>query len=197
MAAKEELGELAAAPEDPAELDDPITNPDLTTAAGEPAEVYPMSSSEGDYTQAMVLKEEGRLKEAVELFHSAARDTSMRLKAYSQVGWCYVKMKEHHAAIQAFRAALNDPMAMQQDILDVLYMLGRSLESVGLTGQALEVYDRINQSTSTYKDVVNRLRELQQMPKPSSHKGQACTEKHSWFNGVVDHLQRFLIGSQK
>jgi general secretion pathway protein A len=193
LAAKEELVGLAEAQQDPTELDDPI----LTTVSIESSQAYPVSSPVEDYARAMVLKEEGRLKEAVELFHSAAKDKSVWFKAYSQVGLCYVKMKEHHAAIQAFRTALEDPTVLQQDTLDVLYVLGRSLESVGRVGQALEVYHRINHVTPTFRDVANRLRELQQPSKQVSHKGKSVTGKHSWFSGVVGNVQRFLIGSQK
>ena len=193
LAAKEELVGLAEAQQDPTELDDPI----LTTVSIESSQAYPVSSPVEDYTRAMVLKEEGRLKEAVELFHSAAKDKSVWFKAHSQVGLCYVKMKEHHAAIQAFRTALEDPTVLQQDTLDVLYVLGRSLESVGRPGQALEVYHRINHVTPTFRDVANRLRELQQPSKQVSHKGKSVTGKHSWFSGVVGNVQRFLIGSQK
>lgn len=193
LAAKEELVGLAEAQQDPTELDDPI----LTTVSIESSKAYPVSSPVEDYARAMVLKEEGRLKEAVELFHSAAKDKSVWFKAYSQVGLCYVKMKEHHAAIQAFRTALEDPTVLQQDTLDVLYVLGRSLESVGRVGQALEVYHRINHVTPTFRDVANRLRELQQPSKQVSHKGKSVTGKHSWFSGVVGNVQRFLIGSQK
>jgi general secretion pathway protein A len=193
LAAKEELVGLAEAQQDLTELDDPI----LTTVSADASQAYPVSSPVEDYTRAMVLKEEGRLKEAVELFHSAARDKSVWFKAYSQVGLCYVKMKEHHAAIQAFRTALEDPTVLQQDTLDVLYVLGRSLESIGRVGQALEVYHRINHVTPTFRDVANRLRELQQPSKQVSHKGKFVTGKHSWFSGVVGNVQRFLIGSQK
>ena len=193
LAAKEELVGLAEAQQDPTELDDPI----LTTVSIESSQAYPVSSPVEDYARAMVLKEEGRLKEAVELFHSAAKDKSVWFKAYSQVGLCYVKMKEHHAAIQAFRTALEDPTVLQQDTLDVLYVLGRSLESIGRVGQALEVYHRINHVTPTFRDVANRLRELQQPSKQVSHKGKSVTGKHSWFSGVVGNVQRFLIGSQK
>jgi len=193
LAAKEELVGLASAPEDPAELDDPIQNLGPPSPAGEPDEVYSISSPEQDYTRAMRLKEEGRLKEAVDLFHSAARDKSMWLQAYSQVGLCYVKMKEHHAAIQAFRTALDDPTAPEQDVLEVLYVLGRSLESVGKASQALEVYHRIHHATPTFRDVANRLRELQQTAKHSRYLEKSATERHSWFSGVVDNVQRFLL----
>ncbi len=197
LASKEELVGLAAAQEDSAELDDPIPSPTLTTLSEESAHAYSVSAPDEDYARAMVLKEEGRLREAVERFHSAARDKSMWFKVYSQVGLCYVKMKEHHAAIQAFRTALEDPTVLQQDTLDVLYVLGRSLESVGRAGQALEVYQHINHVTPTFRDVANRLLELQRAPKQSSHKGESATEQHSWFSSVVGNVQRFLIGSRK
>lgn len=194
LAAKEELVGLASAPDDPAELDDPLPSPEPTTLSAESAENHPVSSPEENYARAMDLKEQGRLKEAVELFHSAARDKSMWFKAYSQVGWCYVKMKEQHAAIQAFRTALEDPAALQHDISDVLYALGRSLESVGKGGQALDVYHRIHQSTPAFRDVANRLRELQQTMKQSS---QSDRERYSWLGNVVGSMRRFLIGGRK
>lgn len=156
-----------------------------------------MSSPEEDYARAMDLKEQARWEEAVELFHSAAKDKSMWFKAYSQVGLCYVKMKEHHAAIQAFRTALDDSTAPQQDILDVLYVLGRSLESIGKAGQAVDVYHRIHQSAPTYRDITSRLRELQSTQKQSSPNKKSATEQHSWIAGVVETVQRLLIGSRK
>jgi general secretion pathway protein A len=168
LAEQEELVGLAAAPDDPAELDDPIPSPGLNTVAVESAEAQSMSPPEDDYARAMDLKEQGQLEEAVELFHSAARDKSMWFKVYSQVGLCYVKMKEHHAAIQAFRTALDDPTAPRQDMLDVLYVLGRSLESIGKADQAVDVYHRINQLAPTYRDVTSRLREAQLPRKQSS-----------------------------
>ena len=197
LAAKDELVGMAAAQEDPAELVDPIPTPRPTTAAAKATAAHKISSPEEDFAEAMELKDAGRLKEAVELFHSAAKDKSMWLKAYSQIGFCYIKMKEHQAAIQAFRTALDDPTALQQDILDVLYVLGRSLESVGKINEALEVYQRINHSTTTYRDVANRLRALEQPLKQASYKEKSTKEKHSWFSGVVDNVQRFLVGSQK
>jgi hypothetical protein len=106
-------------------------------------------------------------------------------------------MNEHHAAIQALRTALDDSTAQQQDVLDVLYVLGRSLETIGRVGQALEVYHRVNHANPTFRDVADRLRELEQTPKQSSHKGKSVNEKHSWFSSLVDNVHRFLMGSQK
>ncbi|MDF0651210.1 MAG: hypothetical protein CV081_11610 [Nitrospira sp. LK265] len=197
LAAKEELVGLAAAPEDPSEMDGPISNPGQTTVSAESGSDHLMTSSDEDYTSAMALKEEGRLKEAVELFHSAARDKSMWFKVHSQIGFCYVQMNEHHAAVQTFHTALENPTAQQQDVCDVLYALGRSLETIGKVGQALEVYHRVSHVTPTFRDVANRLRELERRPRQSSDKGQSVDETHSWLSSVVDNVHRLLIGSQK
>jgi type II secretory pathway predicted ATPase ExeA len=197
LASQEELVGLAAAPGDPTELDDPIPSSEPITGTAESDEVDPISSPEEDYRRAIALKEQGRLEEAIELFHSAARDKSMWFRTQSQIGLCYTKMKEPHAAIQAFRTALEDPTASQQDILEVLYVLGRCLESVGKISQAIEVYHRIHHSTPTFRDVSSRLREIQQAPTPSGHTGKSTTENRSRFESVMENVHRFFFGRRQ
>jgi len=197
LAGKEELEELAAAPEDPTELKDAIPLPESAITADECLETNVVSSPEEDYERGMMLKDDGQLKEAIDMFHSAAKDKALWLKAYAQVGLCYVKMREPHAAIQAFRTALNDTAAPPGDMMDVLYYLGRSLESVGKTSQAVEIYQRIDHSTPSFRDVATRLEELKGTSGQPHKSRQSTVRKHSWFSGVVDNVQRFLIGSQK
>lgn len=197
LAEKEELVGLAADPDDPGELDDLTSHSGPSSLALESAEAPSMSLPEKDYARAMALKGEARLEEAVKLFHEVATDKSMRFEAHSQIGLCYVKMKKHHAAVQAFLTALDDPEALQHDIPDVLYALGRSLESIGKADQALEVYHRINQLTPTYRDVTSRLHELQSTQTQSNSKDISASGRHSWISGVVDTVQRFLVGSGK
>ena len=186
LAGKEELEEFAAASEDPTELKPSDPRPRPTDVVNELPESDPVNSSEEDYEQGMALKDEGRLKEAIDLFHSAAKEKALWLKAHAQIGFCYVKMRDPHAAIQAFRTALNDMTALPHDTSDVLYFLGRSLEAVGKTDQALEVYHRIDHVTPSFRDVASREQELEE-----------ALRKPSWLGGVVDNFQRFLIGSQK
>ncbi len=197
LAGKEELGDLAAAPEDPTELKDSVPAPAPTIAADEFPETSPVSSPEEDYERGMMLKDDGRLKEAIDMFHSAAKDKALWLKAYAQVGFCHVKMREPHAAIQAFHTALDDTAALPRDMTDVLYFLGRSLESIGKTSQAVEIYHRIDHSAPSFRDVTARLEELKGAPRQPRKTKQSTAGKHSWFSGVVDNFQRFLIGSQK
>ncbi len=197
LAATEELVALASAPDEPAEHQGSSRTLSLELVLDEPSEAALSQSSEESYQRAMVLKEQAQFKEAVELFHAAARDKSLWFKANAQVGFCYVKMREPQAAIQAFCTALDDPMAPPNEITDVLYCLGRSLESVGKVDQAGEVYDRINQSTPSYRDVPSRLRQLGTSSKRSEKVDGQAPARHSWFSGMIDNVQRFLIGSHK
>lgn len=145
----------------------------------------------------MALKEQEQLKEAMELFHAAARDKSLWFKAYAQVGFCYVKMREPHAAIQAFRTALDDTTVQPNEMMDVLYCLGRSLESIGKVDQARDVYDQIAQFTPSFRDVSHRLQLLAPGTNPMGKGDERSTGAPSWLSGMIDNVQRFLIGSQK
>ena len=197
LAATEELVALASAPDEPTEYQGSGRTLSLELVGDEPSEAALSQSSEEIYQRAMVLKEQAQFKEAVELFHAAARDKSLWFKAYAQVGFCYVKMREPQAAIQAFCTALDDPMAPPNEIMDVLYCLGRSLESAGKADQAREVYERINQSTLSYRDVSSRLKQLGMSSKRSEKDDGQGPARHSWFSGMIDNVQRFLIGSHK
>lgn len=197
LAATEELVALASAPDEPVEHRESNRTSSLELVVDEPSEAALSQSSEENYQRAMVLKEQAQFKEAVEFFHAAARDKSLWFKAYAQVGFCYVKMREPQAAIQAFRTALEDPMAGPNEVMDVLYCLGRSLESVGKVDQAREVYAQINQSAPAFRDVANRLTQVEESPKPPRKVDEQFNARPSWVSGMIDNVQRFLIGSQK
>lgn len=197
LAATEELVALASAPDEPVEHRESNRTSSLELVVDEPSEAALSQSSEENYQRAMVLKEQAQFKEAVEFFHAAARDKSLWFKAYAQVGFCYVKMREPQAAIQAFRTALEDPMAGPNEVMDVLYCLGRSLESVGKVDQAREVYAQINQSAPAFRDVENRLTQVEESPKPPRKVDEQFNARPSWVSGMIDNVQRFLIGSQK
>ncbi len=197
LAATEELAQLATAVDEPLEHHGPSRMLSAGLVADAPSEAALSQSSEEDYQGAIALKERGQFIEAIELFHIAARDKSLWFKAYAQVGFCYVKMREPQAAIQAFRTALEDSMAGPNEVMDVLYCLGRSLESVGKVDQAREVYAQINQSAPAFRDVANRLTQVKESPKPPRKVDEQFSAKPSWVSGMIDNVHRFLIGSQK
>jgi len=106
-------------------------------------------------------------------------------------------MREHQAAIQAFRSALNDQSAPPNDIIDVLYFLGQSLEFTGQTEEALEVYRRVIQLNPGFANVADRVRGLRQSLEQTSLEKEPGMSNRSWLGGVITKLWRSLTGSQK
>ncbi len=199
IASREELIDLAVAPQDPTELSDPVpvVNLGLGHSKVDQALESPIELPEQCYEQGMALKHQGRLRDAVEMFHVAARDKSLWLKAHAQVGLCYSRMKELHAAIEAFRTALNDEAASPKDVVEVLYFLGRSLESDGQVGEAMDIYQRLSQMSPDFKDVSTRMVQLDPNSKPIAKRRDKSAAGESWLSGAIDNFQRFLIGTQK
>jgi len=198
LASREELIELAVAPQDPSEVKEsvPLAGQKPSLGGENVSAGSPLSSPGHAYDQGVVLKNQGRLREAVDMFHLAARDKTMWLKAHAQVGLCYSRMKELPAAIEAFRTALNDEAASPKDVVEVLYFLGRSLETSGETGEALEIYQRISQMMPDFKDVSSRIYQLSPNAKPDKRRERGAS-RESWLSGAIDNFQRFLIGTQK
>ncbi|HJT19571.1 MAG TPA: AAA family ATPase [Nitrospira sp.] len=195
LAAKEDLPVLANAPEDAAEIDMPIPPPRPAKAAPEAVFGRSVGTPESVYARGMALKNEGRYKEAIDMFDLATKSTSHWLKAHAQIGLCYRTMGELSAAIQSFRTALNDQSASRKEALDVQYFLGRTLEAAGQTTEAVSVYRRMMQVNPNFRDVAFRMKEL---TKTKSHKNakRSSLTGDSWFDGAMENLHR-LIGSHK
>ncbi|MBS0182894.1 MAG: AAA family ATPase [Nitrospira sp.] len=197
LAAKDELVALAAAAVDTAEMDDPLPSLEGGSNVDESFGPHPPGSSAEAYAHGMALKNQGRFKEAVDMFQLAARGESMWLKSHAQIGHCYRRMREHQAAIQAFRTALNDQSAAPDDMSDILYFLGQSLEFTGQAEEALEVYRRVDQLNPGFKNVTDRVGGLRQsLEQTSIEKGLAMSNS-SWLRGTISKWWRSLIGSEK
>lgn len=196
LAAKDELVALAAA-EDPNERQDQLPSLGGEGGPDESCEARHQASPEAAYAQGLVLKDQGRLKEAVDLFHLAAQGESMWLKANTQIGLCYRRMREHQAAIQAFRTALADRSASTEDMLDVLYFLGQSLEFTGQTQEALEVYDRVSQVNPEFRNVTDRVKALRLNAEQVDQRREVSLADRSGRKRPKRSWWRFLFGGQK
>ncbi|BCA53542.1 hypothetical protein W02_06820 [Nitrospira sp. KM1] len=189
LSAKEDLSGLANAPEDTTEVEAssipcPPTRPSAQRFDSAP--LRSVGSPERCYVQGMSLKNDGRLKEAIDMFELASKSASHWLKAHAQIGLCYKTMGEPQSAIQAFRNALNDQSASRKDVNDVQYFLGRTLESIGQNAEALSVYRRITQVTPAFKDVSFRIKELSVRPRDAqAGRLQPQTANGSWLKRLI------------
>ena len=126
----------------------------------------------------------------------AGKSPSYQLKAQAQIGLCHRSLGDHGAAIQAFRAALNDQSASRNEVINVQYFLARTLESVGQIAEAATLLRRIVQMNPRFKDAAYRAKELSSKRKHPTNGERRIASNGSWFSNAIKSFNQ-LIGSRK
>jgi len=143
-----------------------------------------------NYERGVVLRKAGLFKQAVEEFEQAAADGDYALKAYAQIGLCHKSTGRHEEAVAAFRNALNSSPTSTKETVQILYVLGRTLETLGRDGEALEAYRWIRREAPDYRDVAQRIRQL------STRRSSSHEPRRSWVGGVLRSWQDLLRTSK-
>lgn len=143
-----------------------------------------------NYERGVVLRKAGLFKQAVEEFEQAVADGDYALKAYAQIGLCHKSTGRHEEAVAAFRKALNSSPTSTKETVQILYVLGRTLETLGRDGEALEAYRWIRREAPDYRDVAQRIRQL------STRRSSAHEPRRSWVGGVLRSWQDLLRTSK-
>lgn len=110
----------------------------------------PSVSPEERYERGLALKQAGLHKAAIDQFEMAAVETALAVKAYAQIGLCYKLVGCYEEAVPAFQKALNVTTASSKETVQILYVLGRTLESLGRVGETLEAYRWIRREDPDY-----------------------------------------------
>ena len=112
------------------------------------------------YERGLALKKAGLHKAAIDQFEMAAGDQLLAVKAYAQMGLCYKLSGHYEDALPAFQKALKATPASPKETVQILYVLGRTLESLGRIAEALEAYRWIRREDAVYRDVAERIERL-------------------------------------
>ena len=112
------------------------------------------------YERGLALRKAGLFKQAIQQFEKAGNDQAYALKAYAQIGLCCKSSGRHEDAITAFRKALQSPTSSRRETVQILYVLGRTLESLGRISETLEAYRWIRREDPGYRDVTQRILQL-------------------------------------
>ena len=123
------------------------------------------------YERGLALKNAGLHKAAIDQLEMAAVDQPLAVKAYAQIGLCYKLSGRYEDAVTAFQKALKAAPASPKETVQILYVLGRTLESLGRVAETLEAYRWIRREDATYRDVAERIERL------SSHRPTITTKK--------------------
>ena len=112
------------------------------------------------YERGTALKNVGLFKQAAEHFEKAAQDPAYALKGFAQLGLCLKKSGRQEEAVAAFRRALQVPSIPLKEQVQILYLLGRTLESLERIPEALEAYRWLRREAPQYRDVAMRIESL-------------------------------------
>jgi tetratricopeptide (TPR) repeat protein len=123
------------------------------------------------YERGIALKKAGLYKAAIDQFTMAAVEVTLAVKAYAQMGLCYKLSGCYEDAVTAFQQALKATPGSSKETVQILYVLGRTLESLGRVAETLEAYRWIRREDPAYRDVAERIEQL------SSRRPTAATKK--------------------
>ena len=112
------------------------------------------------YEQGMGLKTVGLFRQAAGHFEKAAQDPAYTLKGFAQMGLSLRKSGKQEEAVAAFRRALQVPSTSSKEQVQILYLLGRTLESLDRIPEALEAYRWLLREAPQYRDVAMRIESL-------------------------------------
>ena len=102
----------------------------------------------------------GLFRQAAEHFEKAAQDPAYALKGFAQMGLSLKKSGKQEEAVAAFRRALQVPSTSPKEQVQILYLLGRTLESLERIPEALEAYRWLRREAPQYRDVAMRIESL-------------------------------------
>jgi tetratricopeptide (TPR) repeat protein len=109
------------------------------------------------YDLGVAYKEMGLLDEAIAEFQKALRGPSNRVPTYEALGQCFMEKDQVPMAATILSRAIHEKGVSDDQLVGVLYLLGRCAEVRGQRDQALEYYHRVFVVDIQFKDVGERL----------------------------------------
>ena len=106
---------------------------------------------------ATALMDSGHHQEAIGHLQRARSNPSIRLKAMSKLGQCYVSRNMNDLAAKTFEDAISELTAMDSVKKDLLYNLGTIYETMGHKEKALEAFKQIYEVDYGYRDVASKV----------------------------------------
>ena len=116
------------------------------------------------YDLAIAFKEMGLIDEAIAEFQKALGSPANRLPTYEALGQCFLDKSQFKLASSILQRALNEK-ASEDQLVGVLYLLGRAAEAQANVADALTYYQRVFVLDIQFRDIAERLSELERSPR--------------------------------
>jgi len=112
------------------------------------------------YDLAIAYKEMGLIDEAIGEFQKALGSSTNRLTSYEALGQCFMDKGQFKLASSILTRALNE-RASDEQLVGVLYLLGRTAEALGNNQDALSYYQRVFVVDIQFRDITERMNEVE------------------------------------
>jgi len=106
---------------------------------------------------AVALMEAGQHQDAIGHLQRARSNPSVRLKAMSKLGQCYVSRNMNDLAAKTFADAISELVAMDAVKKDLLYNLGTVYGTMGEKEKELDCFKQIYEVDYGYRDVAQKV----------------------------------------
>jgi len=113
------------------------------------------------YDLGVAYKEMGLLDEAIAEFQKALRGPTNRVPTYEALGQCFMEKEQVPMAATILSRAIHEKGVSDDQLVGVLYLLGRCAEIRGQRDLALEYYHRVFVVDIQFKDVGERLASIE------------------------------------
>jgi len=113
------------------------------------------------YDLGVAYKEMGLVDEAISEFQKALRGPDNRVRTYEAIGQCFIEKGQNQMAATILSRALNEKGMADDQLVGVLYLLGRANESLGKVEEAMQFYQRVFIVDISFHDVADRLNALE------------------------------------
>ena len=112
------------------------------------------------YERGRVLKHAQMFDLAREEFQHVASDPQYAGNAHVQIALCLLATGRYDEAVVAYRQALEVGTFSSKEKAHILYLLGKTLESLGRYAEALEAYGWTRNEDPGFQDVAQRIKHL-------------------------------------
>jgi len=113
------------------------------------------------YDLGVAYKEMGLVDEAIAEFQKALRGPENRVRTYEAIGQCFIEKGQNAMAATILARALGEKGLNDDQLVGVLYLLGRANEALGKAEEAMQFYQRVFVVDIQFHDVADRLNALE------------------------------------
>jgi tetratricopeptide (TPR) repeat protein len=127
------------------------------------AENVAQEDYQSHYDLGVAFKEMGLVDEAIAEFQKALKAPSNRLPTYEALGQCFIEKEQYGIASTVLARALGEGGYSDEELIGVLYLLGRAAQALNQSEEALAYYQRVFVVDIEFRDVVERISDVERV----------------------------------